>query len=194
MNIFFTGAFGTGKDTIINDLCDLKRYAFKPISWNRRTFHSEYKDNYYVRQVIPVIKWIESLNELKNIERSLQEAELPCAINLFNRGLIDSLVYFRLLREENKIDDNFLTLGELLFDEYSRVMKDPTGAVFYLPIEFDIVDDGFRPLDNSLQRRVDELTLAVMTEKEIPFIKLSGSREERVQKVTSVLETLGVSK
>lgn len=55
--------------------------------------------------------------------------------------------------------------------------------VFYLPIEFPIEDDGIRSTDPEFQRKIDERYKNVLNEWDIKHEVISGSIEDRLQKI-----------
>lgn len=73
-------------------------------------------------------------------------------------------------------------------------------AIFYLPIEFPVVDDGVREDDVAFQKSIDERILSLLRRYSIPFTTLRGSVDERastsMQVITELLRgsTLGGAK
>jgi nicotinamide riboside kinase len=60
--------------------------------------------------------------------------------------------------------------------------------VFYLPIEFDIVPDGLRPLDPAFQKEIDKRMIALLEENAISFGTLRGSVQERLDALTEAVQ------
>ena len=62
---------------------------------------------------------------------------------------------------------------------------------FYLPIEFKIVDDGIRSLDEDLRQMVDRNVRESLFWYPVQAVELTGSVLQRVKKVEEVIEILG---
>jgi len=63
----------------------------------------------------------------------------------------------------------------LLRSDYKKV------KFFYIPIEFDIEDDGVRYTDKEFQKQIDETLVSLIEKLDISVIKLTGSVEERLE-------------
>jgi len=61
--------------------------------------------------------------------------------------------------------------------------------VFYLPIEFPMEEDGLRSVDPKFREEIDHLLRTCLDEFSVPYIILSGSVEERVEKALKNLST-----
>lgn len=60
--------------------------------------------------------------------------------------------------------------------------------VFYVPIEFDVIDDdGFRPLDKDYQILVDREIKLLLDFYHIPYHTLTGTVEQRINKVKNII-------
>jgi nicotinamide riboside kinase len=60
--------------------------------------------------------------------------------------------------------------------------------IFYIPIEFDIVPDGFRNTQKDYQREIDELFVKVIQKYNIKSNKLTGTCENRVRQFCEALK------
>lgn len=189
MQIFLTAAFSSGKSSLSSYLAD--NYQFRKItknayrsqyadynaasslqnidiiSWNRREFHTEYKDNFFIRQSLPIMKFIENSN--KN--------------GIFDRCLVDSLVYFIKLYQSDEISEDFYNAGKVFFEQYLHLLTKEDSLIVYLPIEFPIVPDGYRPVDEELRKLVDTITKAVLLDYNLSVLTVSGSIVERAEKI-----------
>lgn len=65
--------------------------------------------------------------------------------------------------------------------------KDKIKGIFYIPIEFEIEDDGVRFIDNKDQKGIDDLMLKFISDNKLKVVTVKGSIEERVK---IVLETI----
>lgn len=57
----------------------------------------------------------------------------------------------------------------------------------HLPVEFPLKEDGHRPVSEEFRKMSDKLLLDTLTELDIKYYIISGSIEERLQKIVSVL-------
>jgi nicotinamide riboside kinase len=60
--------------------------------------------------------------------------------------------------------------------------------VFYLPIEFPIVDDGLRPMDPDFQKDIDRRVVELLHSHDVPYETLRGSVEERLEALLEALK------
>ncbi|MBI4728325.1 MAG: ATP-binding protein [Acidobacteria bacterium] len=100
-----------------------------------------------------------------------------------DRSLVDVMAYAgwvldnREWRKEMAMWETCVKIAEYsLRSQYTHV--------FYLPIEFPIVPDGLRPLDQDFQREIDERMLRVMDVHDVRFSTLRGAVEERAEALT----------
>ena len=59
---------------------------------------------------------------------------------------------------------------------------------FYIPIEFELEDDGVRFVDFELQKKVDEELKKSIEKYNIKTTKLTGSVEERIEQIQQALK------
>lgn len=59
--------------------------------------------------------------------------------------------------------------------------------LFYLPIEFELVEDGFRPQDKEYQLQIDQEILKLFFLNGQSCISLSGSIDQRIDKIKQVI-------
>jgi hypothetical protein len=60
--------------------------------------------------------------------------------------------------------------------------------VFYLPIEFGIVPDGLRPMDEDFQKDIDRRMLHFLELYDVQYKTLRGSVEDRTQGLIEALD------
>lgn len=99
-----------------------------------------------------------------------------------DRSLIDVMAYAGWVldnqprRRETALWESCINIAQFqLRSQYSHV--------FYLPVEFDIVPDGLRPLDPDFQAEIDERMRALLDGHAIRYDVLTGSVDERVEKL-----------
>ncbi len=99
-----------------------------------------------------------------------------------DRSCIDLLAYIEHLfsHESSLIEFATNTLAPK-FSEYDLVLYLPSG-------EFAIEDDGVRTTDLKFQQAIDERIRNVFEKHKIPFIRIIGSPEERLEKVKGLLK------
>lgn len=54
-------------------------------------------------------------------------------------------------------------------------------VLLYLPIQFPLRRDGFRTTDPGYQRRLDTSIRTLLTQVDVPVVRLDGSRNERIR-------------
>lgn len=71
---------------------------------------------------------------------------------------------------------------------YGKLVKMHTAKSYdtfiHLPIEFPIVQDGHRPVNEKFRTLSNDYLLDIITELNIPYFVASGSIEERLEKIT----------
>lgn len=95
------------------------------------------------------------------------------------RTLIDNCIYCKL---EGWNVMALEMLEEYLNSDYRSIQY------FYLPIEFEIEDDGVRSPDKDFQLRVDAMIVDFLFKFDIKVIALTGSIDERVIQLEQYLE------
>ena len=60
--------------------------------------------------------------------------------------------------------------------------------IFYIPPEFNIVDDGVRSIDPTFRDQIVELFEGYITEMPREIVRLSGSVRERLDQIMKVLK------
>jgi len=95
------------------------------------------------------------------------------------RSLVDCIIYSKILTPEVNIDEI-----KVLFE----ATKDQVEYFFYIPIEFDFIDDPDR-LSAELQVKIDEI-IQKFIKSYIPeekVITLRGTVEERLEQISKYL-------
>ena len=167
LRIVVTGSHSVGKSSLVHDL------------------HRALKQR-GVRSVIaeePIRKLEEKLRGLDRLSlylclagehfARLETGDVDCC--LYDRGLLDLLVYTRLEGPGNPHFEEMLT--QVL--KWYAVFID---LFFYLPIEIPLTQDRRRPVNENYRIRVDEAIQNVAAEAGIKLITIRGGRSERVMK------------
>lgn len=103
-----------------------------------------------------------------------------------DRSMIDVMAYAGWV-----LDNRERTKEFYLWDECvrlaERTLRTAYSHVFYLPIEFPIVLDGLRPDDPMFQKDIDGRILSLLRTHDIEYETVTGSVEERIEKIEKVL-------
>lgn len=172
MKLILTGAQGTGKTTILNHFKDtmpvitevVRKLAKQGININ------EYGD----------------ADGQKLIFDTYQKLLSETPEYMSDRGLTDVLAYTGYLFDSKKIEDE-----TVVFDQAEALGKfnsdHPDVIYFYFPIEFPVVDDGTRSIDENFRKAIDQNILGILKLSGVPYIEVRGTVEERIKIVESVI-------
>ena len=191
MRIFFYGAQGTGKSTLVDKL----------------------------KFILPEYKIMDSPSRLflhdKTIQRNINTSEymdfqkkiLLYCLNYYvskdnfysSRSIIDSYAYlqYALKQSDNYKTTSFLTGMLSLLDTYADLCFNSNAIYFYLPIEFKLNNSNpLRDTDPQYQKDIDQLMLSSVKHIKDKFTildyKLSGSVEERMEQINTTLKSLEI--
>ena len=162
MKLILTGAQGTGKSTVLNE--------FEKMGWNVITevVRKMAKDGIKINEFGDTegqVKIFETYKEL------LGEGEY-----ISDRGLTDVAAYTWYLVNKDKIHPS--VLWEQLQDIDEFFEKNPDALVCYFPIEFPLVNDGVRSMNEHFRKDIDSNIKSILELREIPFITVTGTVEE----------------
>lgn len=162
MNILI-GAHGTGKTTLTEEIKKIKPDIYITDGFSRpsKSIKNILKLDNYQEQVIinELTKW-NWLNNLRNVNY------------LSTRSIIDCIVYSRILGFD-ELSDNCINVWNDHFEKSDI-------KLFYIPIEFEIEDDGIRFMDKSFQLEVDRGIRDFIKSYHLDKIDVRGNIKERV--------------
>jgi len=188
MRIFFCGAQGTGKSTLVNEL----------------------------KFILPEYETMDSPSRLfikegeKRVQRSFESKEymdfqkkiiLHC-LNYYvlrknfysSRSIIDSYAYINYALKHSKNSSVTIFLHSMLsvLDTYLDFCFEEDTVYFYLPIEFEIGENNsLRDTDSTYQKEIDELIKSTIKYVEFKFNckihTLTGKVQERVERIKKTL-------
>lgn len=99
-----------------------------------------------------------------------------------DRSLIDVMAYAGWVLEHQDRRKEF-ALWDTCVDIARHHLRSQYTDVFYLPIEFDIVPDGLRPLDPEFQADIDRRLVELLHIHDIVYETLTGSVEQRLDRI-----------
>jgi len=164
------GSHGTGKTTLLKEVST--------------RFPNYYVTDGFSRPVIKIGKMLElSKNEkqyaINELSAWAYQNYLTHKNVISTRSLVDCIIYSKILTPEVNIDEI-----KALFE----ATKDQVEYFFYIPIEFDFIDDPDR-LSAELQVKIDEI-IQKFIKSYIPeekVITLRGTVEERLEQISKYL-------
>ncbi len=173
MKVAVVGTFSSGKSTLTSDLgssvrgCQVLSDECRPIltsipmvDWSAGIM----RDYLVVRQIV-----IEAVAELDDVDI------------IVDGGVVNNIAHDRALLQA-------VPNRRALLDSLGHR---PYDAVLWCDLEgVKLVDDGQRFLDNSLRRRIDNEIREVLGEMATPYLKVSGSKHERLEKSLRYLDSI----
>lgn len=179
MRIAISGSFGVGKTTLSKELFQSLKAKYpnkkialidsidrdlireKCVSYDKKSAPEDY--------FIYVAEYVKRLISIKY------------DILVQDRTLLDVLAY--AIANKN-ISDNFLEMMYQLVEWYTKDVD----FYFYIPIEFQIEDDGIRTTDLEYQKMIDRLVKYYLDYFRMPYKTLSGNVDERLEQALSTVE------
>ena len=180
--IYIQGAQGVGKSTLLNDFVSSTEFQIKCFNEIARTLIKKgvshgleaKKEDYFAY----VYRHIANHNYyIKN--------RFIFDLFISDRSIIDVLVYAQICFNDN--DTNYVAE---LCTEYFQMISSDVDLVIYLPIEFEIVDDGVRNFSKDRQKEYDRILKETLVYLGIDFVEISGSRSDRLKKMTELVMTI----
>lgn len=168
----FCGAHCTGKSTLLNVLKpDLERLNINIIddSSNARKLKTL---GYQINDTgNNIVEYIVAGSHISNFAK---------IGNWFaDRCIIDGTAYALQAQCDEICKQNILNMCHLFKNEYTHI--------FYIPIEFDMVSDGVRKIDNEYRQKIDSTMKGILDTIPSKVSKITGSVEERYHKVLSII-------
>lgn len=173
--IILTGAQGTGKTTLMNVLA---ADGTKTLSIARDTAIefgwpvSDDKVEEYQKTLFD-----ELYNAVSSNDNFVSDRGLTCIAAYTFSDAIDGKI------SKKTADNQYLTLQKFHADN-------PDILIVYVPIEFDIEDDGLRSTSKQEQAKIDYLIKNLLDTAGVKYITVTGSVEERVAQVENALVTI----
>lgn len=173
MKIIFTGAQGTGKTSVLNDF---KEKGYDVVTEVVRNLS---KKGVKINKDGDEKGQTKIFNEYKKIFSEKQDF-------ISDRGLIDVVAYTVYLARHGKVSEEFA--NKQIKQLHKFVINNKDFFYCYFPIEFEVVDDGVRDLDEEFRNEISEIILSLLGALGLSFILVTGTLEERVGKVQELID------
>lgn len=177
--IIFTGAQGVGKTSVLNYF---KENDYKVITEVVRKLA---KKGIKINQEGDEKGQAKIFNEYKKLLSVIDGSGY-----ISDRGLVDVVAYTVYLAKHGNVSKEFAD------KQIKQLMKfreqNPDITYCYFPIEFDVVDDGVRSIDEQFRSEIDEIIKHLLRDCNINPITVRGTVDDRVKKVNCLIEWLNV--
>lgn len=175
--IVFTGAQGTGKTTVLNYFKDQGHKVITEVVRDLAQKGVKINKDGDEKGQTAIFK-----------EYETRLAELDVDGYMSDRCLIDVVAYTKYLMDTGKVSDKFFNKQLKQLAKFRASHPDITYC--YYPIEFPVVDDGVRDLDEEFRTAIDQNIQWIMKELSIQPITIKGTVEQRIEKVIRVYNWL----
>jgi len=169
MKIAFTGAQSTGKTTLLNKLKEDSNYV-------RFTYIDEITRR-MTQHGLQINEGGDDMTQLLIMNSHLKNILKQDVI--MDRCVLDGVVYTRYLHNRGQVSDWVMDYAEKVF----QLIIEEYDIIFYLHPEFSIHDDGVRSVDIDFRNDIVKIFNQYILECEIPVIRVTGTVEERINKV-----------
>lgn len=172
MKYLLTGAQGTGKTSIMDALPSsynkIQCVTRKCITENNLRFNND-SDNHSQKCIFDAYE-----RQLTSLDNYIAE-----------RSLIDVYAYTLHQVKNGKCSP---TLAETQLSHIQKfIHNNPDAVYFYVPIEFEIQQDGIRSIDKQFQQEIDKQIRSTLIHEGCHFFTVTGTVEERVKFIEYVV-------
>ncbi len=173
MKICLIGTQGTGKSTLLNRFRD----HYNVIDGVARRCITQGCDSSESGT------WSSQCKIFNSYLRALDEENY-----ISTRSVLDVLAYTAWLTKKGKIiPAQYLSQ---LQDTVLWWIRNPEVVICYVPIEFEIEDDGVRSVDKTYQKEIDKEMLYVLQQLKVPYYSVSGTVEQRVEQLKEIIQKI----
>lgn len=169
--IILTGAQGTGKTTLMNELA---KDGIRTISHIRKTAAENGIDISTATEEGQKIYFKTLKKELSSKRSYVSDRGLTCvAAYTFDKAVTGEI-------SKKTADKQYIDLVKFH-------TENPDVLLVYVPIEFSIEDDGERSIDPDFQLKIDFLIKNLLDTSGIKYITVTGTVEERLNQINNAL-------
>jgi len=166
--IAIVGSFSTGKTTLAEAVAEPLELPLLP-EVAREVAAEGFKLD---KDATPEVETLIFLRQYRN--------EMTHEHFVGDRSLIDVMAYAGWVLDHQERRREF-ALWDACIEIAEHRLRSQYTHVFYLPIEFDIVPDGLRPMDPEFQRDIDARIRTLLDRHAIRHDVLTGSIDERLE-------------
>lgn len=146
LHVICAGSQGVGKSTLIKELKKI------------------YPDFIYQKEFVRSILKKSDVNRADySSQRKILDAQKKFLLKPYNsisdRGPLDSISYTNLLRSQGLSDMTDKEFNELEEESRTILQSSDVSIIFFLPIEFSLIDDGYRTMDEDQRNDVEDIML-----------------------------------
>jgi predicted ATPase len=163
--IIFTGAQGTGKTTVLKALEERGANVITEVVRNLSKKGVKINED-------------GDENGQKKIFKAYEKLLSENTSYISDRGLVDVLAYTMYLSEKGLVSEELVTKQ---FKALAKFMKSNGDIIYcYFPIEFAVVDDGTRSVNEDFRAAIDENIKTILAKMGVTYVTVRGSQEERI--------------
>lgn len=179
MKVTICGAQSVGKTTLVDSLPEkYQKYIIKKVI---RNVILKSEDEIFVNEDSDAYSQVKFFDAYMSILSKKENY-------ITDRGLLDVAAYTNYLGYKKKLGSG-LYFTQLQYIKKS-LEKNPDEVFIYIPIEFDIVDDGFRSLDKKYQEECDRAIRMAFDDAGITPLVICGPQEKRNKDFLKIIEAL----
>lgn len=180
--VAFCGAHGTGKSTLVEELRKDPRCICIDSVTRTNTTQAERRIDPDIDMDQTQLKILEAIKSKVHDLRELKYALGNDKVIVLDRSAIDFYAYCKNFLVKNLISYKTFEKVENQLWDLTRIID----RFYYLPIEFNLIDDGVRNLDEDLRQGVDK----VIREQLLKFgrtVELTGTLQTRLFRLNRTL-------
>lgn len=173
-------------DTFIHNPKTIMRIALAGTHWSGKTTILNLLEGHKIKeQARALILELGNPKDMSDDERAnfqqvLLTRQIRSELSMGDDFISDRSVYDILAYSEgcSNADD-------IVKQVFFYLSKNPYDLIFYFPIEFEMEKDGTRPEDEEYRKKIDSLIFTEMINNGEPLIPITGTIEERLEKILS---------
>jgi nicotinamide riboside kinase len=177
MRISISGTHSTGKTCLLNSCYEkmIRLYPFK-IRKIDEVARKVISKGFPLNQDATVESYIHYIYFQMEEERNAITEHV-----ISDRSLVDLLAYIRV-NSDKRIPNSFQKMLEEILWVESKFFN----LYCYLPIEFPLLIDDVRPVDEIYRKLVDKMIRSILKEYKLNFVEISGTIENRTNQLVEL--------